>query len=87
MGSRQWFFNWYNPLATAEIIWRILDLARALAARIELAVAMNDHEHACVLDVHFKDLALSDVDRQLLLREIATLDELERSFITTIAKR
>jgi hypothetical protein len=56
-----------------------LDRARALAARVELALAMDEPERAHMLHAQFKELALSEADRQMLSHEIAALDNLERS--------
>jgi hypothetical protein len=56
-----------------------LDRARALADRIELAVAMDEPERARMLHAQFQELALSEADRRILSHDIAALDEFERS--------
>ena len=56
-----------------------LDYARALAARIELAAALEEPAHARDLLAQFHGLALSDGDRQTLWVEITALGELERA--------
>ncbi|MCB0020362.1 MAG: hypothetical protein KDE09_21365 [Anaerolineales bacterium] len=56
------------------------DLARVLAARIELAVILAEHDLARTLWVQFNNLELSENDRQLLGDEIAMLEALEASF-------
>ncbi|MBC7919737.1 MAG: hypothetical protein H7Z75_01465 [Ferruginibacter sp.] len=56
-----------------------LDYARALAARIELAVAMDDPEGARGWHAQFKQLSLSAIDRQALRDELAALNDLERA--------
>lgn len=56
-----------------------LDRARALIARIELAVALDEVERARILHAQFKEMSLSEADRQILSHEIAVLDEFERS--------
>lgn len=55
------------------------DRARALAARIELAVALDDHERARELHTQLEELSLSADDRRLLHDELAALRNLERS--------
>jgi hypothetical protein len=57
-----------------------IELARVLAARIELAVISDEHDLARSLQVQFKNLELSENDRQLLSDDIATLKKLESSF-------
>jgi len=57
-----------------------IELARVLAARIELAVLSDDHDLARSLYVQFKNLELSENDRQLLGDDIAMLENLEASF-------
>lgn len=52
------------------------DYARALAARIELAVAMDEHDHARELRAQFEQLPLSESDRQTLSHELAAPDDL-----------
>jgi hypothetical protein len=50
-----------------------LDYARALAARIELAVAMGEHEPARALRVQLEQLPLSEADRQTLSGETGSI--------------
>jgi ribonucleotide reductase alpha subunit len=57
-----------------------IELARFLAARIELAVISDEHDLARSLYVQFKNLELSENDRQLLSDDIAMLEKLESSF-------
>lgn len=57
-----------------------IELARVLAARIELAVISDEHDLARSLYVQFKNLELSENDRQLLSDDIAMLEKLESSF-------
>lgn len=56
------------------------ELARVLAARIELAVILDEHDLARSLYVQFKNLELSENERQLLSDDIAMLEKLESSF-------
>jgi len=57
-----------------------IDLARVLAARIELAVISDEHDLARSLYIQLKNLELSEDDRQLLSDDIAMLEKLEFSF-------
>lgn len=58
-----------------------LDHARVLAARVELAVAMDDTERARSLYTQLKDMPLPEADRQTLKEELPALDDFERSLI------
>jgi len=57
-----------------------LELARVLAARIELAVVMDQPDLARSLNIQFKNLELLEDDRGLLQDEIAMVKSLEDSF-------
>ncbi len=57
-----------------------LEIARVFAARIELAVVLDDHDLARSLYLQFKNLELSENDRQLLSDDINMLTKLESSF-------
>lgn len=57
-----------------------LDRARALVARIELAVAMDDLDRARVLHAELKQVPLSEDDRQHLSHELSALDALGYAF-------
>lgn len=57
-----------------------IELARVLAARIELAVIADEHDLARSLYVQFKNLDLSENDRQLLSDDITMLEKLKPSF-------
>ena len=57
-----------------------IELARVLAARIELAVILDEHEIARSLHLQFKKLELSENDRQLLSDDITMLEKLKSSF-------
>lgn len=50
--------------------------ARALASRIELAVAMGQHQVAMDLYRRFQALPLSDSERRRMHQEFAVLDQL-----------
>jgi len=50
--------------------------ARALASRIELAVAMGQHQVAMDLHRRFQALPLSDGERRWMHQEFAVLDQL-----------
>jgi hypothetical protein len=56
-----------------------LDYARVLAARLELAVALEERERALALRAQLAALPLADADRQSLSGQLAAIDELERS--------
>jgi catechol 2,3-dioxygenase-like lactoylglutathione lyase family enzyme len=51
-----------------------LDLARALVARIELAMVLEEPERAGALRDQLRELPLSEAERQLLSREAVTVD-------------
>lgn len=53
-----------------------IELARVLAARIELAVVLDQHELARSFYLQFKKLELSENDRQLLSDDIIMLEKL-----------
>ena len=50
--------------------------ARALASRIELAVAMGQHQVATDLHRRFQALPLSETERRRMHQEFAVLDRL-----------
>jgi hypothetical protein len=57
-----------------------VELARVLAARIELAVISDEHDLARSLYAQFKNLELSENDRQFLSDDITMLEKLKTSF-------
>lgn len=57
-----------------------IELARVLVARIELAVIADEHDLARSLYVQFKNLDISENDRQLLSDDITMLEKLKPSF-------
>jgi hypothetical protein len=57
-----------------------IELARVLAARIELAVVSDEHELARRLYLQFKNLEFSENDSQLLSDDITMLEKLKSSF-------
>ncbi|MFN8374837.1 MAG: hypothetical protein U0694_18400 [Anaerolineae bacterium] len=57
-----------------------IELARVLAARIELAFISDEHDLVRSLYVQFKNLDLSEHDRQLLSDDITMLEKLNPSF-------
>lgn len=66
-----------KALASTEEVESI-DRARALACRVELAVAMGDAEKARNLRLELKQIALSDQDRDRFRYELQAADDLER---------
>lgn len=50
--------------------------ARALASRIELAIAMGQHQVATDLNRRLRALPLSDAERRRMHQEFAVLDQL-----------
>ncbi len=56
-----------------------VELAKALIARIELAIALDDPEKARALHTQFKNLELSESERESLAGEISLLKKLEGS--------
>jgi catechol 2,3-dioxygenase-like lactoylglutathione lyase family enzyme len=55
-----------------------LDLARALAARAELAVALGDTERATAIRQELRETSLSDEERARFRGELEAADQLER---------
>lgn len=56
----------------------VLDVARALAGRAELAIALGDRPRANAIATELRALALTDADRIALAEELRAADELER---------
>jgi hypothetical protein len=56
----------------------VTDLVEALVYRVELAVALNDNDHADALLTQLLDMNLDDTERQRLRDALANADDLQR---------